>query len=215
MYLDSFKHKGMRRMLVNYLREKGISDEYVLEAINNVPRHFFLDSSLDVIAYEDRALEILCNQTISQPSTVAFQTQLLNVQKGDKILEIGTGSGYQTCILCEMKAKVFTIERFKPLFDYAKKMFEILKYKPKVSFGDGYLGMPAYAPFDKILVTCGVPEIPQKLVEQMKTGGIMVIPVGKNEQEMYKVTKISNTEINIKTFGNFKFVPMLEERKFC
>lgn len=215
MYLDSFKHKGMRRMLVNYLREKGISDEHVLEAINNVPRHFFLDSSLDVIAYEDRALEILCNQTISQPSTVAFQTQLLNVQKGDKILEIGTGSGYQTCILCEMKAKVFTIERFKPLFDYAKKMFEILKYKPKVSFGDGYLGMPAYAPFDKILVTCGVPDIPQKLVEQMKNGGIMVIPVGKNEQEMYKVTKISNTEINIKTFGNFKFVPMLEERKFC
>ncbi len=202
-------------MLVNYLREKGISDEHVLEAINNVPRHFFLDSSLDVIAYEDRALEILCNQTISQPSTVAFQTQLLNVQKGDKILEIGTGSGYQTCVLCEMKAKVFTIERFKPLFDYAKNMFEILKYKPKTSFGDGYLGMPAYAPFDKIIVTCGVPDIPQKLVEQMKTGGIMVIPVGKNEQKMYKVTKISNTEISIKTFGNFKFVPMLEERKFC
>ncbi len=214
MRIDSFKHKGLRRLMVENLRKKGIQDEKVLEAMNEVPRHFFLDSSLDVLAYEDRALEILCNQTISQPSTVAFQTQLLELQEREKVLEIGTGSGYQASVLCKMKAKVFTIERFKPLHNSAQEVFDMLKLRPKCFFGDGYLGLPTYAPFDKIIVTCGAETIPQALVEQLKVGGIMVIPVGAGTQTMYRIRKISETEIETETFGDFKFVPMLQERKF-
>ena len=189
MITDSFKHKGLRRQMIDYLRTKGISDERVLQAMNEVPRHFFLDSSLDVLAYQDRALSILCEQTISQPSTVAFQTQLLNIQEDDKVLEIGTGSGYQTCVLCKMKARVYTIERYKPLHNSAQELFSLLKCHPKCFFGDGYLGLPRYAPFDKIIVTCGADKLPEVLLQQMKVGGVMVIPIGNDTQTMYRITK--------------------------
>ncbi|MEE1113410.1 MAG: protein-L-isoaspartate(D-aspartate) O-methyltransferase [Bacteroidales bacterium] len=214
MFVDSYKHKGMRRLMVEHLSNKGISDQRVLDAMNNVPRHFFLDSSLDTLAYEDRALEILCQQTISQPSTVAFQTQLLDVSPFEKIMEIGTGSGYQTSVLCKMQARVYTIERFKPLHNSAQLIFDALKIKPKCFFGDGYLGLPAFAPFDKILITCAAPSIPKTLVSQLKIGGIMVAPIGVDTQTMYKIQRISETEIDVQSYGEFKFVPMLKERKF-
>lgn len=214
MFVDSYKHKGMRRLMVEHLKKKGISDQRVLDAINKVPRHFFLDSSLDTLAYEDRALEILCQQTISQPSTVAFQTQLLDVSPFEKIMEIGTGSGYQTSVLCKMQARVYTIERFKPLHNSAQLIFDALKIKPKCFFGDGYLGLPAFAPFDKILITCAAPSIPKTLVSQLKIGGIMVAPIGVDTQTMYKIQRISETEIDVQSYGEFKFVPMLKERKF-
>lgn len=212
MHVDNYQNKGKRRLMVEYLKEKGISDEKVLDAMNNVPRHFFLDSSLDSIAYEDRALQILCNQTISQPSTVAFQTQLLNVKQREKILEIGTGSGYQTSVLYYLKARVYTIERMKQLYDKAKKVFEEMNIHPQCFFGDGYLGLPGYQPFDKIIVTCGAPFVPEELVNQLKVGGIMIIPVGQGTQTMHKITKISENETKTETFGNFRFVPMLENK---
>ncbi|MDD7574763.1 MAG: protein-L-isoaspartate(D-aspartate) O-methyltransferase [Candidatus Onthomorpha sp.] len=214
MITDSFKHKGLRRQMIDYLRTKGISDERVLQAMNEVPRHFFLDSSLDVLAYQDRALSILCEQTISQPSTVAFQTQLLNIQEDDKVLEIGTGSGYQTCVLCKMKARVYTIERYKPLHNSAQELFSLLKCHPKCFFGDGYLGLPRYAPFDKIIVTCGADKLPEVLLQQMKVGGVMVIPIGNDTQTMYRITKTDDNTFEQEAFGDFKFVPMLQERKF-
>lgn len=214
MITDSFKHKGLRRQMIDYLRTKGISDERVLQAMNEVPRHFFLDSSLDVLAYQDRALSILCEQTISQPSTVAFQTQLLNIQEDDKVLEIGTGSGYQTCVLCKMKARVYTIERYKPLHNSAQELFSLLKCHPKCFFGDGYLGLPRYAPFDKIIVTCGADKLPEVLLQQMKVGGVMVIPIGNDTQTMYRITKTKENTFEQEAFGDFKFVPMLQERKF-
>jgi protein-L-isoaspartate(D-aspartate) O-methyltransferase len=214
MFVDSYKHKGMRRLMVEHLSNKGISDQRVLDAMNNVPRHFFLDSSLDTLAYEDRALEILCQQTISQPSTVAFQTQLLDVSPFEKIMEIGTGSGYQTSVLCKMQARVYTIERFKPLHNSAQLIFDAFKIKPKCFFGDGYLGLPAFAPFDKILITCAAPSIPKTLVSQLKIGGVMVAPIGVDTQTMYKIQRISETEIDVQSYGEFKFVPMLKERKF-
>ena len=214
MITDSFKHKGLRRQMIDYLRTKGISDEKVLQAMNEVPRHFFLDSSLDVLAYQDRALSILCEQTISQPSTVAFQTQLLNIQEDDKVLEIGTGSGYQTCVLCKMKARVYTIERYKPLHNSAQELFSLLKCHPKCFFGDGYLGLPRYAPFDKIIVTCGADKLPEVLLQQMKVGGVMVIPIGNDTQTMYRITKTNENTFEQEAFGDFKFVPMLQERKF-
>ena len=214
MITDSFKHKGLRRQMIDYLRTKGISDERVLQAMNEVPRHFFLDSSLDVLAYQDRALSILCEQTISQPSTVAFQTQLLNIQEDDKVLEIGTGSGYQTCVLCKMKARVYTIERYKPLHNSAQELFSLLKCHPKCFFGDGYLGLPRYAPFDKIIVTCGADKLHEVLLQQMKVGGVMVIPIGNDTQTMYRITKTGENTFEQEAFGDFKFVPMLQERKF-
>ena len=164
MITDSFKHKGLRKALVEELARKGITDQRVLEAIGKIPRHIFLDSSLDNISYQDKALPIGCSQTISQPFTVAFQTQLLDIKANDKVLEIGTGSGYQTSVLCEMKAKVFSIERHKPLFIRAKSVLEILKYNPKCFFGDGYKGLPTYSPFDKIIITCGANTIPTDLI---------------------------------------------------
>jgi protein-L-isoaspartate(D-aspartate) O-methyltransferase len=214
MFVDSFKHKGMRRLMIEHLRSKGISDQRVLDAMNNVPRHFFLDSSLDTLAYEDKALEILCKQTISQPSTVAFQTQLLDVSPFEKVLEIGTGSGYQTSVLCFLKARVYTIERFKPLHNSAQMVFDALKIRPKCFFGDGYLGLPAFAPFDKVLITCAAPSLPKELVKQMKIGGVMVVPIGEGTQTMYRIKKLSETEIDVQSYGEFKFVPMLKERKF-
>ncbi|AZI69016.1 protein-L-isoaspartate(D-aspartate) O-methyltransferase [Cloacibacterium normanense] len=212
---DSFVHKGKRKILVEYLREKiGISDENVLKAINEVPRHLFLESVFEDFAYEDRAFPIAANQTISHPSTVAEQTELLEVQEKEKILEIGTGCGYQTAVLVTMNAFVYTIERQKDLHDFAQKKLREMHLRPKFqSFGDGFLGLPTFAPFDKILVTCGAEILPIELLKQLKIGGKMVIPMGKtDEQILYRFTKISEKEFEKEEFGAYKFVPMLQDR---
>ncbi len=212
---DSFVHKGKRKILVEYLREKiGISDENVLKAINEVPRHLFLESVFEDFAYEDRAFPIAANQTISHPSTVAEQTELLEVQEKEKILEIGTGCGYQTAVLVTMNAFVYTVERQKDLHDFAQKKLREMHLRPKFqSFGDGFLGLPTFAPFDKILVTCGAEILPIELLRQLKIGGKMVIPMGKtDEQILYRFTKISEKEFEKEEFGAYKFVPMLQDR---
>ena len=212
---DSFVHKGKRKILVDYLREKiGISDENVLKAINEVPRHLFLESVFEDFAYEDRAFPIAANQTISHPSTVAEQTELLEVQEKEKILEIGTGCGYQTAVLVTMNAFVYTVERQKDLHDFAQKKLREMHLRPKFqSFGDGFLGLPTFAPFDKILVTCGAEILPTELLKQLKIGGKMVIPMGKtDEQILYRFTKISEKEFEKEEFGAYKFVPMLQDR---
>ena len=212
---DSFVHKGKRKILVEYLREKiGISDENVLKAINEVPRHLFLESVFEDFAYEDRAFPIAANQTISHPSTVAEQTELLEVQEKEKILEIGTGCGYQTAVLVTMNAFVYTVERQKDLHDFAQKKLREMHLRPKFqSFGDGFLGLPTFAPFDKILVTCGAEILPIELLKQLKVGGKMVIPMGKtDEQILYRFTKISEKEFEKEEFGAYKFVPMLQDR---
>ena len=212
---DSFVHKGKRKILVEYLREKiGISDENVLKAINEVPRHLFLESVFEDFAYEDRAFPIAANQTISHPSTVAEQTELLEVQEKEKILEIGTGCGYQTAVLVNMNAFVYTVERQKDLHDFAQKKLREMHLRPKFhSFGDGFLGLPTFAPFDKILVTCGAEILPIELLKQLKIGGKMVIPMGKtDEQILYRFTKISEKEFEKEEFGAYKFVPMLQDR---
>ncbi len=212
---DSFVHKGKRKILVDYLREKiGISDENVLKAINEVPRHLFLESVFEDFAYEDRAFPIAANQTISHPSTVAEQTELLEVQEKEKILEIGTGCGYQTAVLVNMNAFVYTVERQKDLHDFAQKKLREMHLRPKFqSFGDGFLGLPTFAPFDKILVTCGAEILPIELLKQLKIGGKMVIPMGKtDEQILYRFTKISEKEFEKEEFGAYKFVPMLQDR---
>lgn len=210
-YTDTYRHKGLRKKLVALLREKGITDEQVLDAINALPRHFFLDTAFDAIAYEDKAFPIAQQQTISQPYTVAYQTELLQVKPYDKILEIGTGSSYQACILAEIGAHVYTIERQKPLFDLVKKFSFINKYRNIKSFyGDGYQGLPTYAPFDKVIVTAAAPYIPDKLIEQLKRGGRMVIPVGEKVQRMLRISKLEDGTTEQETFDNFSFVPMLE-----
>lgn len=212
---DSFVHKGKRKILVEYLREKiGISDENVLKAINEVPRHLFLESVFEDFAYEDRAFPIAANQTISHPSTVAEQTELLEVQEKEKILEIGTGCGYQTAVLVTMNAFVYTVERQKDLHDFAQKKLREMHLRPKFqSFGDGFLGLPTFAPFDKILVTCGAEILPVELLKQLRIGGKMVIPMGKtDEQILYRFTKISEKEFEKEEFGAYKFVPMLQDR---
>ena len=212
---DNFKHQGMRKKLVDSIRLKGIENEDVLTAMQKVPRHFFLDMAFLNQAYSDQAFKIGAGQTISQPYTVAYQTSLLNLKRGEKVLEIGTGSGYQTSVLVELGAKVFSIERQKELFDKTKELLPMMGYSPKLFYGDGYKGLPAYAPFDKILITCGAPFIPEELIQQLKVGGIMVIPVGAGDiQVMTMVTKISETEIEKKELSNFKFVPMLENREW-
>lgn len=211
-FIDSFRHKGLRKKLVQEVREKGITDDSVLEAMEKLPRHYFLDSSFVEFAYQDKAFPIGSGQTISQPYTVAFQTQLMKVKKGDKILEVGTGSGYQASILHLMGAKVFSIERQKELFVKTKAFLETLNYRVKVFFGDGYKGLPAFAPFDKIIVTCGAPFIPEMLVEQLKPGGIMIIPVGDDVQTMISVEKNMDGSIVQKEHGAFRFVPMLEKK---
>lgn len=209
---DSFLHKGMRAQLIETLRNKGIGNENVLQAINNVPRHFFLDTAFERIAYEDRAFTILANQTISHPFTVAFQTQLLAIKKFDKVLEVGTGSSYQSCVLAELGAQVFTVERQRKLYDAVKEFFFIKKYPGiKRFYGDGYAGLPTYAPFDKILVTAGAPQMPEKLLEQLKPGGIFVIPIGdESGQKMLKITKEIDHKLVYEEHGHFDFVPMLE-----
>ncbi len=209
---DSFRHKGLRKKLVEELKVKGIIDESVLNAISEIPRHLFLDSSFLEFAYKDKAFPIGSGQTISQPYTVAIQTELLKIKKGDKVLEIGTGSGYQAAVLYLMGAKVFTIERQKELFLKTKPFLTSLKYKAQFFFGDGYKGLPSYSPFDKILVTCGAPFIPEALFEQLKINGILVIPVGDDIQTMITITKVSETEYIRKENGTFRFVPMLEDK---
>jgi protein-L-isoaspartate(D-aspartate) O-methyltransferase len=209
---DTYQHKGLRKKLVDLLRTKGITSELVLQAIYNIPRHFFLDSAFDRIAYEDRAFPIGQDQTISQPYTVAYQTQLLNVHRNDKILEIGTGSAYQASILAEMGAWVFTIERQRKLFENNKTFFFKAKY-PNIKFfyGDGFEGLQTYSPFDKILITAAAPFIPPKLVEQLKTGGIMVLPVDEGDkQRMLRITKKADGSYSEELFDYFSFVPMLK-----
>ena len=209
---DSYVHKGKRKILVEYLREKiGISDDNVLKAINEVPRHLFLESIFEDFAYEDRAFPILAKQTISHPSTVAEQTELLEIQQKDKVLEIGTGSGYQTAVLVAMNAWVYTIERQKDLHDFSQKKLRELHLRPKFqSFGDGFAGLPTFAPFDKILVTCGAETLPTELLHQLKVGGMMVIPLGKTEEQLLtRFTKKSEKEFEKEEFGAYKFVPML------
>ncbi|MBD8017957.1 protein-L-isoaspartate(D-aspartate) O-methyltransferase [Kaistella pullorum] len=209
---DSFLHKGKRKFLVEYLREKiGITDEKVLEAINTVPRHLFLESIFEDYAYEDRAFPILAKQTISHPSTVAEQTELLELNEKEKVLEIGTGSGFQTAVLVAMNAWVYTVERQKDLHDFAHKKLRELHLRPKFqSFGDGFAGLPTFAPFDKILVTCGAETLPTELLHQLKIGGKMVIPLGKtDEQILTRFTKRSEKEFEKEEFGAYKFVPML------
>ena len=211
---DNYRHKGLRKQLVALLRTKGITDETVLAAINEVPRHVFLDSSFVELAYQDMAFPIGSGQTISQPHTVAFQTQLLQVEKGMKVLEIGTGSGYQACVLAALGAKVFSIERQRNLFFKTKDILEQLPFKVKAFLGDGFEGLPSYQPFDRIIITAGAPSIPQALVDQMKTGGIMVIPMDNIEgegQTMLRVTKQEDGSLKKEEFGDFKFVPMLKE----
>ena len=213
---DTYRHKGLRKKLVETVRSKGITNEKVLEAIEKIPRHFFLDSAFDEVAYEDKAFPIAEKQTISQPYTVAYQTQLLDVKPFEKVLEIGTGSAYQASVLAELGAQVFTIERQKKLFE-SNKNFAYIKRYPNIKFfyGDGYEGLPTYAPFDKVLITAAAPEIPKKLIAQMKTGGVMVIPLGSGEiQTMKRLIKQADGSLKEEVFDRFSFVPMLggEER---
>ncbi len=212
---DTFKHQGMRKKLVEEIRRKGIEDENVIQAMSKVPRHFFFDAAFLLQAYTDQAFRIGAGQTISQPYTVAYQSSMLMLKRGEKVLEIGTGSGYQTCILLEMGAKVFSIERQKELFDKAKTFLPQMGYNPKLFYGDGYKGQPSFAPFDKILITCGAPFIPEELIKQLKIGGIAVIPVGAGEVQMMTiVTKTSEDSFEKKELKNFKFVPMLEDKEW-
>jgi protein-L-isoaspartate(D-aspartate) O-methyltransferase len=214
-YEDTYRHKGLRKKLMDVLRGKGITDENVLTAMNNIPRHFFLDSAFDEIAYEDRAFPISEGQTISQPYTVAYQTQLLQVKPFDKILEIGTGSIYQATVLAEMGVKVFTIERQKVLFEKTRNYIFKTKYPNlKFFFGDGYEGLPTFAPFDKVIITAAVPFIPPKLIAQLKPGGKMVIPVNEGEQQrMLRITKNADGSTGEEAFENFSFVPMLAGKR--
>jgi protein-L-isoaspartate(D-aspartate) O-methyltransferase len=210
-YEDTYQHKGLRKQLVNLLKEKGITDEHVLNAIHSIPRHFFLDSAFDKIAYEDRAFPIGEGQTISQPYTVAYQTQLMQVKKNEKVLEVGTGSIYQATVLAEIGARVFTIERQKKLFEAQKNFYFKSKY-PNIKFfyGDGFEGLPSFAPFDKIIITAAAPFIPPKLVQQLKVGGLMIIPVDEGEaQRMIRLTKQADGSATEELFDLFSFVPML------
>lgn len=213
-YEDTYRHKGLRKKLIDILRDKGITDEAVLSAMNNIPRHFFLDSAFDEIAYEDRAFPISEGQTISQPYTVAYQTQLLQIKPYDKVLEIGTGSIYQATVLAEMGVKVFTIERQKALFEKTKQYIFKSKYPNlKFFFGDGYEGLPTYAPFDKVIITAAAPFIPPKLIEQLKPGGKMIVPVDEgNVQRMLRITKNVDGSMSEEAFEHFSFVPMLTGR---
>jgi len=208
---DTYRHKGLRKKLVDVVRAKGITNEKVLEAIGSIPRHFFLESAFDEVAYEDRAFPIGEDQTISQPYTVAYQTQLLELKPFMKVLEVGTGSAYQAVVLAEMGVQVYTIERQKKLYD-ANKNFDFLKKYPTIKFfyGDGYEGLPTYAPFDRVLITAAAPQLPPRLIEQLRTGGMMVIPVGDDKvQRMMRITKLENGALKEEVFDNFMFVPML------
>ena len=210
---DTFKHKGLRQQLVELIKSKGISDEKVLKAIGTVPRHLFMDSGFLDHAYQDKAFPIAAEQTISQPYTVAFQTELLNVKKGNKILEIGTGSGYQTAILCELGAKVYSIERQHELYKKTSKFLPKLGYRAKkLIFGDGYIGMEEEAPFDGIIVTAGAPFVPKPLLSQLNIGGRLVIPVGDDVQTMTLFIRKGPKDFEKHEYGGFRFVPLLEDK---
>ncbi len=210
---DTNKHQGLRNQLAKLLEEKGIIDKNVLEAIKKIPRHLFLNSSFEDFAYQDKAFPIGAGQTISQPHTVAFQSQLLEVKKDQKILEIGTGSGYQTAVLCLLGAKVYSVERQNELFKSTSALLPKLGIRPKhLSFGDGYKGLPNHAPFDSIIVTAGAPIIPQALMAQLKIGGKLVIPVGEKDQIMTMLIRKNETQFEKHEFGDFKFVPLLENK---
>lgn len=211
--IDTYKHKGLRKKLIEELRAKGITNERILTAFDQVPRHYFLDLAFEMQAYSNMPFQIGAGQTISHPYTVAFQTQLLEVVKGDKVLEIGTGSGFQTAILCQMGAKVYSIERQRELYISAKSIIGQLGLNPHLFYGDGYKGKKAYAPYDHILVTCGAPFVPEDLLLQLKVNGTLVIPLGAGDkQQMKRITKISETEFKDEDFGEFSFVPMLEDK---
>ena len=211
---DTPRHQGMRLALVNTLIRKGIKSKMVLKAIGKIPRHFFMDTALESHAYEDKAFPIAAEQTISQPYTVAFQTELLKINPNDKILEVGTGSGYQTAVLLEMGAEVYTIERQKELFKLTKEFLPKLGYFPKrMNFGDGYKGWKEYAPFDGIIVTAGAPFVPKDLMDQLAIGGRLVIPVGEKIQTMTVYFRKGEQEFVKKTFGDFRFVPLLEDKE--
>lgn len=210
MQEDSYRHKGLRQKLVASLRKKGIADERVLAAMDVVPRHFFLDSAFADLAYDDKALPIEREQTISQPYTVAFQTQLLEVKKRDRILEIGTGSGYQAAILGAMGARVFTVERQEQLYHQAKKLLAEMNFSNiRCYFRDGMKGLKEFAPYDKILVTAGATEVPQALLDQLKIGGRLVIPLGRRSQKMMRIFKKTETEYVEEDWGDFRFVPFI------
>ncbi|MFY8111789.1 MAG: protein-L-isoaspartate(D-aspartate) O-methyltransferase [Flavobacterium sp.] len=210
---DTAKHQGLRNQLVSLLQQKGITDKNVLDAISKIPRHLFLNSSFEDYAYQDKAFPIGAGQTISQPYTVAFQSQLLEVKKEDKVLEIGTGSGYQTAVLCTMGAKVYSVERQNELFKKTSVLFPKLGLRPKhLSFGDGYKGLPLHAPFDSIIVTAGAPFIPKPLMAQLKIGGRLVIPLGEEIQIMTLLIRKNATQFEKHEFGEFRFVPLLEDK---
>lgn len=212
---DTYRHKGLRKKLVQGIQAKGITDERVLDAMLEVPRHFFLDSAFDEVAYEDRAFPIGEGQTISQPYTVAYQSQLLEIKPFMKVLEVGTGSAYQAVVLAEMGAMVYTIERQKKLYE-SNKQFELLKKYPtiKTFYGDGYEGLPTFAPFDRVIITAAAPFVPPKLIEQLKVGGMMVIPVGAGDiQQMKRITKLEGGAVKEEVFDRFSFVPMLVGRE--
>lgn len=212
LMFDSYRHKGLRQKLVQELRQKGIKDERILSAFNDIPRHYFIDKAFSDWAYKDVAFPIDADQTISQPYTVAIQTQLMDVQTGDKILEIGTGSGFQACVLAYLGAKVYTIERQKQLFDKSSEFLPKIGFNQvRLLYGDGYLGAPRFAPFDKIIVTAGASQLPQTLFDQLKDGGIMVIPHGNADiLDMKKITKSADGNHKIETFGKFRFVPFVK-----
>ncbi len=211
--IDTTKHQGQRRQLIGQLKVAGIKDQSVLNAIETLPRHWFMETGLEAFAYIDKAYPIAAEQTISQPYTVAFQTELLTLNPGDKVLEIGTGSGYQTAVLLQYDITVYTLERQHELFKKTSLLFNKLKLRPKkVIFGDGYKGYPAAAPYDGIIVTAGAPIVPKPLLEQLSIGGRLVIPVGKKEQIMTRFIRKSEKEFDKQTFGSFRFVPLLENK---
>ena len=210
---DSFRHKGLRQKLVDELKRKGITDINVLNVLNTIPRHLFIDNAFVNFAYQDKAFPIGSEQTISQPYTVAFQTQLLKIKPYEKVLEVGTGSGYQAAVLFLLDADVYTIERQKQLFNRTRRFLPELGYNCNFFYGDGYKGLPKFAPFDKIIITCGAPFVPDDLINQLKIGGSMVVPVGdQNKQEMYLIEKISDSETRQTIHGKFSFVPMLHNK---
>lgn len=210
---DSFRHKGMRKQLIRSLSKKGISNIQILEAMNKIPRHLFIDNAFIRFAYQDKAFPIGSGQTISQPYTVAFQTQLLDPKPYEKILEIGTGSGYQASVLYLMNTDVYTIERQRELYVRTKEFLPQLGYNCNYIYGDGYKGLPKISPFDKIIITCGAPSLPENLIKQLKVGGKMVAPIGKGDiQTMHLIERISEKENKISTHGAFSFVPMLNKK---
>ena len=212
-YTDTPKHQGQRLQLVQLLKDKGITDPHVIAALERVPRHWFMDAGLETHAYKNKAYPIAAEQTISHPYTVAFQSQLIGVKPGDKVLEIGTGSGYQTAILKALNVQIYTIERQRELFKKSQRLFQSIGLRPKKSIlGDGYVGLPEAAPFDAILVTAGAPHLPQALLEQLAIGGRLVIPIGNDPQIMYRYTRTGEKTMDKETFGEFRFVPMLKDK---